>query len=322
MRRIKVAILRGGPSGEHDVSLKTGKSVIENLPEKYIPIDVYIDKKGIWHIDGVEVKPGKVIADVHVVFNDMHGAYGEDGEVQQLLEHFKIPFTGSGTLASAIGMNKKLSKEIFKASGIKSPIHTIIKSGEDVLEFSKNLFKTFPIPVVIKPNNSGSSLGVSIADNISSIERGIIEALNHSDTVIIEEFIKGREATCGVVDNFRGSDVYPLLPIEIRKPKDAEFFDFNSKYSGISEEICPGAFSQKEKEEIQKMAINVHKALGLKHYSRSDFIVHPKRGVYVLEVNTLPGLTTESLLPKSFKAIGYSFSQFLDHVITEARKGR
>jgi D-alanine-D-alanine ligase len=322
MRRIKVAILRGGPSGEHDVSLKTGKSVIENLPEKYIPIDVYIDKKGIWYIDGAPVKPEKVIADVHVVFNAMHGTYGEDGEVQQLLEHFKIPFTGSGALASAIGMNKKLSKEIFKANGIKSPIHTIIKSGEDVLEFSKKLFVTFPIPVVIKPNNSGSSLGVSIADNISNIEKGIIEALKHSDTVIIEEFIKGREATCGVVDNLRGVEVYPLLPIEIRKPKEAAFFDFNSKYGGVSEEICPGAFSQREKEEIQKMAINVHKALGLKHYSRSDFIVHPKRGVYVLEVNTLPGLTTESLLPKSFKAIGYSFSQFLDHVITEARKGR
>lgn len=322
MRRIKVAILRGGPSGEHDVSLKTGKSVIENLPEKYIPIDVYIDKKGIWHTDGLEVKPEKVIADVHIVFNAMHGAYGEDGKVQQLLEHFKIPFTGSGALASAIGMNKILSKEVFKMNGIKSPIHTVIKSGEDVEEFSKKLFKTFPIPVVIKPNNSGSSLGVSIADNISNIEKGIIEALKHSDTVIIEEFIKGREATCGVVDNLRGLDVYPLLPIEIRKPKDAKFFDFNSKYSGVSEEICPGAFSQKEKEEIQKMAINVHKALGLKHYSRSDFIVHPKRGVYVLEVNTLPGLTKESLLPKSFKAIGYSFSQFLDHVITEARKGR
>ncbi len=320
MRRIKVAILRGGPSGEHDVSLKTGKSVIENLPEKYIPIDVYIDKKGIWHIDGVAVKPEKVIADVDVVFNAMHGAYGEDGKVQQLLEHFKIPFTGSGALSSAIGMNKILSKEVFKMNGIKSPIYTVIKSGEDTLEFSKKLFKTFPIPVVIKPNNSGSSLGVSIADNISNIEKGITEALRHSDTVIIEEFIKGKEATCGVVDNLRGLDVYPLLPIEIRKPKEAEFFDFNSKYSGVSEEICPGAFSQKEKEEIQKMAINVHKALGLKHYSRSDFIVHPKRGVYVLEVNTLPGLTKESLLPKSFKAIGYSFSQFLDHVITEARK--
>ena len=108
------------------------------------------------------------------------------------------------------------------------------------------------------------------------------------------------------------------MPIEIKKPKEAEFFDFNSKYNGQSEEICPGIFSQKEKNEIQKMAVAAHKALGLKHYSRSDFIVTPRRGVYILEVNTLPGLTSESLLPKSLKAIGCSFSDFLDHLITIA----
>lgn len=318
MQKIKVAILRGGPSGEHEVSLKTGKSVMENLPHKYIPIDVYIDKVGVWHIDGAPVKPEKVFADVHVVFNAMHGAYGEDGKVQQLLEHYKIPFTGSGALASAIGMNKILSKQIFKQHGIKTPLHTTIKLGEEIHDFSKRLFKSFPVPVVIKPNNSGSSLGVTIASTIDGIEKGIAEAFKHSDTVLIEEFIKGREATCGVIDKFRNKDVYSLLPIEIKKPKEAEFFDFNSKYNGKSEEICPGIFSDKEKAEIQKMAVEAHKALGLKHYSRSDFIITPRRGVYILEVNTLPGLTSESLLPKSLKAIGVSFSQFLDHLLTLA----
>ena len=318
MKKTKVAVLRGGPSGEHEVSLKTGKSVIENLPHKYVPIDVYIDKEGIWHIEGIPVKPEKVFADVDVVFNAMHGAYGEDGQVQQLLEHFKIPFTGSGALASAVGMNKILAKEVFKQHGIKTPLHTTIKLGEEIKDFSNRLFHSFPIPVVIKPNNSGSSLGVTIAKNIEEIEKGITEAFKHSDTVLIEEFIKGREATCGVVDKFRGKDVYSLLPIEIKKPKEAEFFDFNSKYNGQSEEICPGIFSQKEKDEIQKMAVAAHKALGLKHYSRSDFIVTPRRGVYILEVNTLPGLTSESLLPKSLKAIGCSFSDFLDHLITIA----
>lgn len=320
MQRIKVAILRGGPSGEHDVSLKTGKSVLENLPDKYIPTDVFIDKEGLWHIEGFPVKPEKVFADTDIVFNALHGTYGEDGKVQQLLEYFKIPFTGSGALASAIGMNKILSKEIFKKHGIKTPIHTTIKLGDEIHDFSKRLFRSFPMPVVIKPNNSGSSLGVSIASTSEGIEKAITEAFRHSETVLIEEFIKGREATCGVVDKFRGKDTYALLPIEIRKPKESEFFDFDAKYGGKSEEICPGNFTKKEKEMIQKMAEDTHKALGLKHYSRSDFIIHPKRGVYILEINTLPGLTKESLIPKSLKAVGCSFSDFLDHLITLALK--
>ncbi|MFA5792179.1 MAG: D-alanine--D-alanine ligase family protein [Candidatus Paceibacterota bacterium] len=322
MRRIKVAILRGGPSGEHDVSMKTGKSVIENLPSKYIPIDIYIDKQGIWHSEGVPVRSEKVLTDVDVVFNAMHGAYGEDGVVQQLLEHFKVPFTGSGALASAIGMNKLLAKEIFKKQGIKSPIYKVVRRGIDIKSFSKDLFKSFPIPAVIKPNNSGSSLGISIAKNISEIKKGIEEAFKYSDIVLIEEFINGKEATCGVVEGLRGVDSYPLLPIEIRKPKEASFFDFNSKYTGVSEEICPGNFSESENKLIQQMAIDAHKAIGLRHYSRSDFIVSPKRGIYILEVNTLPGLTNESLLPKSLKAIGYSFPQFLDHLIMRAISGR
>lgn len=318
MKKTKVAVLRGGPSGEHEISLKTGKSVIENLPHKYVPIDVYIDKVGVWHIEGIPVKPEKVFADVDVVFNAMHGAYGEDGKVQQLLEHFKIPFTGSGALASAVGMNKALSKEIFKQYGIKTPLHETIKLGEEIHDFSERLFKSFPMPVVIKPNNGGSSIGVSIASTISGIEKAITESFKHSDTVLIEEFIKGREATCGVIDKMRGKDTYALLPIEIKKPKEAEFFDFDSKYNGRSEEICPGNFSVKEKAEIQKMAEEAHKALGLKHYSRSDFIVTPKRGIYILEVNTLPGLTSESLLPKSLRALGISFPDFLDHLLTLA----
>jgi len=322
MQRIKVAILRGGPSSEHEVSLKTGKSVIDNLPDKYIPIDVFIDRNGCWHIEGFPVKPEKVFADVGVVFNAMHGAYGEDGKVQQLLEHHRVSFTGSGALASAIGMNKQLSKDVFKQHGIKTPLHKTIRLGEEIHDFSVRLFKSFPIPVVIKPNNGGSSFGVSIASTISGIEKAISEAFKYSDTVLIEEFIKGREATCGVVDHFRGKEVYSLLPIEIKKPSDSEFFDYNAKYGGKSEEICPGNFSQEEKETIQKMASDAHKALGLKHYSRSDFIIHPKRGIYILEVNTLPGLTSESLLPKSLKAIGCSFPQFLDHLITLALEKR
>ena len=138
----------------------------------------------------------------------------------------------------------------------------------------------------------------------------------------MEEYINGKEATCGVMQNFREKEIYPLLPTEICHSKEFEFYNYDAKYSGKSEQICPGNFSKSENEMIQKMAIQAHQLLGLRHYSRSDFIVHPKRGVYILEVNTLPGLTKESLFPKSLEAVGCPFSLFLDHVLTMAREGR
>ena len=142
----------------------------------------------------------------------------------------------------------------------------------------------------------------------------------HPGEVLIEEFIKGKEATCGVVEKFREEPIYSLLPVEIIAPKDFDFFDFEAKYSGKSSEVCPGNFSAKENETIQKMAKEVHKILGLRHYSRTDFIVNPKRGVYVLEANTLPGLTKESLFPKSLKAVGSSLSHFGSYNYSGIRK--
>jgi len=327
MHRIKVAVLRGGPSNEYEVSLKTGKSVLSNLPDKYIPTDVLVDKKGVWHIDGSPVSSSKVFQGNDVVFNAMHGEYGEDGKVQQLLDHFGVKYTGSKALASALGMNKILAKEIFIKNKIKTPVYKVVKKparpfekgGEDELsKITHNLFKSFSMPCIVKPHGSGSSVGVAIAKNISELELALKNAFKYSDFAIVEEFISGREGTCGVVENFRGEKIYSLLPIEIIKPISSSFFDYNAKYNGESKEICPGKFSAKEKKQMQDMAKKAHEVLGLRHYSRSDFIIHPKRGVYILEINTLPGLTSESLLPKSLKAIGCSLSHFLDHIITLA----
>ena len=135
--------------------------------------------------------------------------------------------------------------------------------------------------------------------------------------MIVEECIKGREATCGVIDNFRDTKHYSLLPIEIIKPRNRDFFDYQCKYDGTTQEICPGNFSQKEKQALQNLSVKIHKALGLRHYSRSDFIVSPG-GIYALEVNTLPGLTSESLFPKAMAAVGCDYLGFLDHLLNLA----
>jgi len=315
MQKIRVGIVRGGPSSEYEVSLKTGQTVLKHLPEKYIPVDILIDKAGLWHKDGWQTNPEDVFRNVDVVFNALHGEYGEDGKIQQLMDQFSMPYTGSNALASAIGMNKLQSKNIFKENNIKTPAHILFRKDEgSIPDFAKTIFRSFPLPVIIKPVDRGSSVGVSKVLSFAEIVPALEKAFTYSDTVLVEEFIKGREATCGVIDCYRNQDIYSLLPIEI-VPPEKSFFDYESKYNGESKEICPGNFSKEEKQNLQKLAIAVHKALGLRHYSRTDFIVSPKRGIYVLEVNTLPGLTEQSLLPKSLDAIGSNLSHFIDHVI-------
>lgn len=322
MNKIRIGVLRGGPSNEHDVSLKTGENVLKNLPEKYIPIDIFIDKNGGWHIQGISHKPHEIFKKVDAIFNALHGEYGEDGKVQKILDVFSVPYTGSKTLPSAIGMNKALAKDVFKLHGIKTPYFVVESKSDNIDEMAIKLFNSFPMPAVVKPVASGSSFGVSVAYTLKSLALALSKAFKYSDKVLVEEYIKGREATCGVVDRFRGKDIYSLLPIEIIKPEKSDFFDYEAKYCGGSQEICPGNFSQSEKEAVQELAVTAHKALGLRHYSRSDFIISPRRGIYILEVNTLPGLTSESLLPKSLNAVGCSLPDFLDHLITLALEGK
>jgi len=316
-RKISVAVLRGGPSSEHEVSLKTGESVLNNLHAgKYTARDIVIDKNGAWHVVGTKKNPAQALTGVDVVFNAMHGEYGEDGQVQRILEQLSLPYTGSDVFGSVLAMNKISAKRRLATEGIKTPAHAVIRKeqgniGEQIL----STFRSLPLPVIIKPANLGSSVGMSVARDFSTFEAGVYTALKHADVILIEEFIKGKEATCGVVERFRGKDIYSLLPIEIRPPADKEFFDYEAKYSGRSEEICPGNFSPEEMREIQRLAAVAHQSLGLRHYSRSDFMVTPKRGIYYLESNTLPGLTQESLMPKALGAIGSGLPEFLDHVL-------
>jgi len=322
MSKKKVGVLRGGPSSEYEVSLKSGKSVLDSLADRYDVLDIFIDKEGTWHHLGVPIEPKNLFKKVDVIFNALHGAYGEDGTVQKLLDQFNIPYTGSTALASAVGMNKVLSKKVFKNYNLKTPLHTIIYREDNLIPKITEIFKSFPMPVVVKPVSGGSSVGTAIAKTLDDLAQAVTEALKYCDQAIIEEFIAGKEATCGVVDYFRDENPYALLPVEIRKPIDCAFFDYKAKYSGQSQEICPGNFTSEEKKIIQEMSRQAHQALGLRHYSRSDFIINPKRGIYILETNTLPGLTSESLLPKSLAAIGCSLPVFLDHLIQMALEGK
>jgi len=324
-KKIRVGVLRGGPSSEYEVSLKTGANIIKKLheSEKFQPIDILISKGGKWHIHGVESTPEKILKKVDVIFNGLHGEYGEDGKVQHILEAFGVPFTGSKQFPSALAMNKPLTKKFLIKEGIKTPVFKVLKKGAFSEKSAHDIFRFMPhAMVVIKPAALGSSVGVSIAKTFLELEESLEKAFEFSDTVIVEEFIEGREATCGVIDNFRGSEVYPLLPVEIAPAPEYDFFDYDAKYSGKSVEICPGRFSREDSAEIQRMAVLAHQILGLRHYSRSDFIVSPRRGVFFLESNSQPGMTSESLFPKSLEAVGCSQYDFFDHLLTLALEGK
>lgn len=321
-QKIKVGVLRGGPSSEYDVSLKSGSTVLKSLPEKYLGIDIFISKDGEWHRDGMVKSPEGALRHLDIVWNALHGQYGEDGKVQRILDHLGIPYTGSSSFESAVAMNKHLTKKALNNAGVKMAHHKIV-TKEDVIDLGLHeLFKTIPLPAVVKPTKAGSSVGVSIVRDFFGLQKAMNKAFEHGDSVIIEEYIDGREATCGVIDNFRGEKYYVLPTIEIIPHEKSDFFDYSAKYEGGSQEICPGNFDEDIKKQIQETARKVHEILGLKHYSRSDFIVHPKRGVYFLEVNTLPGLTSESLLPRSLNAVGTPLPDFFDHVIGLALAGK
>jgi D-alanine-D-alanine ligase len=305
-QKIKVAVVRGGPSREHYVSLLTGKEVIKNLKDpKYEVFDVVIAKKGKWMLKRKEITPKELSKIINVAFNALHGKFGEDGEIQKVFEKYKIPYTGSGVSSSKITMDKWKSKKIVTKAKIKIP---------KTKRLLKKTAAPFEFPLVIKPANEGSSIGIDIVKNEKEYKKALEKAFKLDKVVLVEEYIKGREATCGVIENFRGKKIYPLPEIEIVPPETAEFFNEKVKYNGSTKEICPGRFDKKTKEKIKKMAVKSHKALGCRHYSRADMIV-AKDGIYFLEVNTLPGLTSQSLLPKSAKKAGLPFPKLIDHLI-------
>lgn len=314
-QKTRVGVLRGGPSDEYEMSLNTGQTVLANLPEEYLPIDIFISKKGVWHTSGLEKEPNQILKMVDVVINAMHGSYGEDGIVQKILENFGVPYTGSNAIASALGMNKIMAKNIFLKNGIKTPHFLAVSdnSQKTIETINENLI----FPIIIKPVNSGSSIGISVVKNSDQIKKALEDAFKFSPKVLIEEFIDGRETTCGVIEDFRGSPVYTLLPVEILKVRN--FFDKDAKYIELGSPYkVPGNFSLEDNKRIQEAAASVHQILGLRHYSRSDFILHPKRGLFVLEVNTLPEITHRSAFIKSLEAVGSNIKEFLSHILAKA----
>jgi D-alanine-D-alanine ligase len=300
MKSKKIGVLFGGLSAEREVSLKSGAAVHQALVAQgynAVAIDVGRDLADVLKREGVEA-----------AFIAMHGRYGEDGCVQGLLELLQIPYTGSGVLASALAMHKRFSKQSFAASNILTAPFCCYRRGETV-----NVADLpFGLPLVVKPVQEGSSVGVSIVKEETQLTTALEEAFRHDDEILVEQFIKGQEVQVGILNDT------PIGAIEI-VPKN-EFYDFEAKYTdGMAEHIFPARLEPSLYEKAQQIGLAAHRALGCSGYSRVDLLVTPDGDCYVLEVNTLPGMTALSLLPEiAAKGAGLSFEALVSRIIESA----
>jgi D-alanine-D-alanine ligase len=317
----KIAVLRGGPSGEHAVSLKTGLTILQNLDrEKFIPIDVYIDRAGRWHVDGMITDSYAALQFVDVVINGLHGDYGENGEVQKILEEAGKPFVGSDSFISHLTMDKNITKLLLSQSGIKVPRHQVVRLHTPNLDkLLVRIWRRYLHPLVLKPIAGGSSLGIEIVTDFVTFDTKVRDFLERGETILVEEFIKGEEVSVAVIEDMRGEELYVPVPIHIRH--DQKFFDAEVKKTGAYSCTPMTSFNEKERQRAIDAAKLIYKTLGLRHYARIDFIV-TKRGGYFLEVNTLPGLTEHSILPAALRESGIPLKEFFTHLVTLAQKDK
>lgn len=303
MKKLRLALLAGGKSGERDVSLKGAAEVAKALdPGKY-EVKRYDPATDL-------AKLAAEADSIDAAFILLHGPFGEDGTVQGFLDLLAIPYQGSGVLGSAIAMDKNLSKILYRNAGLKVP-EWHMASEEDIDNPSKILGQ-LGLPLVIKPASQGSSLGMTIARSEDDIAEGLKKAFAIDRQVMVEEFIAGREITGGVIGN---EELTALPLVEIIPGEQYEFFDYEAKYQpGASKEICPADLEDAITIRAQNYALTAHKALQLRGYSRTDMIVSGD-DIYVLETNTIPGMTPTSLLPQGAAAAGLDFPALLDRLI-------
>ncbi len=303
MKKLTIALLSGGISSERDVSIASGDQVYEALDHSKYTVIRYDPKSDLHRLvmDAPKIDAALII---------LHGPFGEDGTVQGLLDLLDIPYQGSGVLGSALGMNKLASKHLYEKSGLMVPPYVVLDQNDAVDEDACS--RRLGLPLVVKPVGSGSSVGISVVKSKSSIKKAVNEAFTQDDTVLIESYIDGIEITGGVI----GNDLLEALPlIEIVPDKSYAFFDYEAKYTaGATREICPARITDEMTEKAQEIAKTAHRALFCKGYSRTDMILKDQE-IYVLETNTIPGMTATSLLPLAAGKAGISFSRLLDRLI-------
>jgi len=301
---MRIGVLMGGPSAERDVSLRSGRAITEALLNKgynAVPMEIWLPTRE-------ELKS----ADIDVAFIALHGTFGEDGQIQKMLEGLNIPYTGSKVKASQLGMDKVASRKLFQKAKLCVPDYNVISDG-------KRLKMDLGAPVVVKPSAQGSSVGISIVDKVEELDVAIKEASKFGEEVLLEKFIHGKELTVGILDD------KPLPVIQVMPKR--RYYDEVAKYTaGMTEYLCPAPISEDEARLAQDAGIKAHAAIGCRSFSRVDMILSDEvktpagTRIYVLEVNTIPGMTQLSLLPKAARAAGIDFPELCEAMLESAFK--
>ncbi|SMF85159.1 D-alanine-D-alanine ligase [Paenibacillus uliginis N3/975] len=298
---MRIGVIMGGISSEREVSLKTGQEMINHLDHsRYEVVPIVIEQR-------MDLISQVQQAGIDFALLALHGQYGEDGTVQGALETLGIPYTGSGVLASSLCMNKQLSKMLLKTAGVHTPAGLCWQGMDD---YDPQMVERLGYPVIVKPNTGGSSIGIQLVQNEKELLPAVQEACSLDQAILIEPYIKGQELTCSIMDG-------KVLPIIGIRSADSEWFDYRAKYEadGAEEKVIqlPPVIEQR----VHEAALASYRLLQCKVYARVDIILCQDIP-YVLEVNTLPGMTANSLLPKSAAAAGITFTQLLDHIISSS----
>lgn len=306
---MKILVIYGGESSEREVSLKTGKGIYESLIKQDYNASLYDFK--INQLNELIVEIGSH----DLIYIALHGKDGEDGKIQALLQLLGKPYIGSDHTSSSLAINKSLTKEIANQKNIPTANFLSISNSDDLNLKLDTVNSNFSYPIIVKPNREGSSFGFSIIKEKSNLEKSVNNAFKYDKEILIEDYVKGQEFTVAILDD----DGPVALPVIQIIPKN-EYYDFESKYTeGGSEHVCPANIETSLEKSLKEYAINAHKALGCRHYSRVDFIVTDQMEIFMLEVNTLPGMTPTSLFPDAANAYGLNYDQLISHLIKLAK---
>jgi D-alanine-D-alanine ligase len=271
------------------------------MNREYWPLDIFISKDGVWHANGMPVTLDILKDKIDVIWNALHGDYGKNGQIQKLLEKYGIPYTGSDLQASFISHNKVLTKEKFAELGINTPKHILLSAyledldgprEEYIYKKAREILELLPPPWIVKSLTGDSSMGIHVCRTFQELVRAFEIGVREKISILVEEMIEGRHASISVIDNFRGEDTYPFLSSD--------------------------NLSRDEKQKIESLAVKIHNGLDLNHYSQIHFIISPKKGVYAIEVDTLPELAEDSQLGKHLQLVGSSMPEFIKHIINLA----
>lgn len=301
LKNKKIGVMMGGLSRERQISLKTGKAILKALQDKgYKACPIYVDHNIVETL---------LKEKIEVAFLALHGRYGEDGTVQGMLELMKIPYTGSGVLASALSLHKIMAKKIFVSEGIPTPPFEELRKDEIERKMEKNFL--LPLPVVVKPAREGSTIGVSIVRSKDELLPALIEAGNYDDEILVEKYLPGKEITVGILEEI------PLPIIEI-VPKSG-FYDFHSKYTkGETQYIIPARLPREKYLYAQEVSLKAFKALGCSGFARVDLVTDEDSNPFVIDVNTMPGMTETSLFPKAAEFAGIQFGELVERILLRA----